>query len=220
MNKSGAEYMGTRHFLILIFIVLKSYCLLGKEIVVGVKPIPMRTMSLHFTPMVLPDLISAKAAFEYRIHPKFNLVIPLEAKWMDYNWIMNGGDNEVENLLGREDDAIRILWNINFLQFKISSGVGIKWLPLSESMYNAFFLKTLLMVGFEHFNAYEKDGEKDSAVFTHVFAVGYQWVLKKSFTFGFELGEEYTWHTNPIKELPALIKGFMPFLQVNVGFTF
>jgi len=209
----------------LVALVLSS-SLLAEDIVVGVNFLPIRKIAVLFTPIVLPDLISVKAAFEYRLHQKFNLVIPLEAKWMDYRaaikWAAKAFDaprQDVPESWYGEDVAIRPLWNIDFSQFKLSTGLGAKWFPFSESMTNAFFLKSTLMVGIERFNAFGAEGIKDDAVFTHVFTLGYNWVKRNGFTLGFELGEEYTWHTSPIKGLPILISGFMPIFQLSLGFT-
>jgi hypothetical protein len=77
----------------------------------------------------------------------------------------------------------------------------------------------MLMAGFERLHAYHAEGRRDGAVFTEVMTIGYSWVKKNRFTFGFEAGQEYTLHTNPIKDMPILLDGLMPFLQFSVGFT-
>lgn len=218
--------MGIRRLFLLWLVIFSSQSLLSREIVVGIEAVPVKKMAILFTPIVLPDLISAKAAFEYRLHKKFNLVIPVEAKWMDYRWAIKwgsslfGGPSDVPEKWYDKNLLLRVGWNIDMLQFKISSGLGAKWFPFSESMTNAFFVKTLLMAGYEHFNAYGAEGGQDSAVITHVLAMGYNWVKLNRFTFGFEVGEEYTWHTNPIKGIPVLISGLMPIFQFSLGFTF
>lgn len=217
--------MGMRRLLFLLMAIVLSRSLVGKEIVIGVERLPERQLAVIFTPVVLPDLISAKAAFEYRLHPKFNLVIPVEAKWMDYRKAIKLGarifdaDGNYPQDWYDDDMRTRVRWNFDFSQFKISTGVGAKWFPFSESMTNAFFIKSTLMVGVERFNAFNAEGIQDSAVFTHVVTLGYNWVKRNGFTFGLEIGEEFTLHTNAIKGLPILIKGFMPLLQLSVGFT-
>jgi hypothetical protein len=216
--------MPKRLFLVL-WVVCMSQSLLGKEIVVGIEPVPIKKTAFLFTPVVFPDLLSAKAAFEYRLHRKFNLVIPLEAKWMDYAWAIKTGakifnvSQDLPRVLYLPDRALRPGWNIDILQFKISTGVGAKWFPFSESMTNAFFIKTAVLAGFEHFNAYHAEGKQDSAVFTHVLTIGYNWVKRGRFTFGFEIGEEYVWHTNGIKHMPILVDGLVPLMQFSLGFT-
>jgi hypothetical protein len=217
--------MGMRRIFLVVVLALASQSLFCKEILVGVELVPIRKMAVIFTPIVLPDLISAKFAFEYRLHRQFNLIIPIEAKWMDYHRAIKlgarifGGDSTLPETLYDKNRQFRIGWNIDFSQLKISAGVGAKWFPFSESMTDAFFVKTLMMVGYERFFAYSAEGRKDAAVFTHVATIGYNWVKGNRFTFGFEAGEEYTWHVNAIKKLPMLIGGLMPILQFSLGFT-
>lgn len=198
----------------------------SRDIVVGIEPKPIKKYAFLLTPVVLPDLLSAKAAFEYRIHKKFNLIIPLEAKWMDYRWAIKTGakifgasDQNVPESWYQEGNTVRPGWNIDFMQFKISSGIGLKWFPFSESNTNAFFIKTLFLAGIEHFNAYAAEGKRDSAVLTPVMTIGYNWVKREKFVFGFEVGGEYVFHTNPIKNLPILVNGFVPVAQFSLGFT-
>lgn len=218
--------MGMRRLFVVVVAILTCQALASKEIVLGVDMVPQRKMALLFTPVVLPDLISAKAAFEYRLHRHLNLVIPLEAKWMDYRRtikfaakLFGASETNVPEDWYRENNSLRVLWNIDLSQFKISSGAGVKWFPFSESMTNAFFVKTLLMVGIERLNAYGAEGKKDGAVFTHVLTVGYNWVKNNRFTFGIEGGEEYTLHTNATVGLPILLDGLMPLIHFNLGFT-
>ncbi|HXW52876.1 MAG TPA: hypothetical protein VEL47_02095 [Myxococcota bacterium] len=218
--------MGIKRFIVMFTALLLCGPVAAEDIVVGIELLPVRKIAVLFTPIVLPDIISAKAAFEYRLHPKFNLVIPVEVKWMNYRELIRFGarlfkaknQNVPESWYG-ENVSPRIAWNIDISQLKVSTGLGAKWFPFSESMTNAFFLKSTMMVGVEVFNAYGAEGRKDDAVFTHVFTIGYNWVKRSGFTFGFELGEEYTWHTSPIKELPILLDGLMPILQLSLGFT-
>lgn len=218
--------MRMRQFFLVVVAILVSTAALSKEIIIGVEPIKQKKIAMLFTPIVLPDLLSAKAAFEYRLHKKFNLVVPVEAKWMDYRRAIKfavsafgGQDTTIPESLYAPDQSLKIGWNIDFFQFKLSSGLGVKYFPFSESMTNAFFLKTLFMAGYERFNAYSAEGRKESAVLTHVVTIGYNWVKLNRFTFGFEVGEEYTWHTNPIKNIPMLISGFMPLFHLSLGFT-
>ena len=215
--------MRPRQILLFFIASLLSYSLSAREIVVGVETIPKRNAAFIFTPVVLPDLFSAKVAFEYRIFSKFNLVIPIEAKWMDYRWATRLFDstNEYPEMLRTNDNLLSLGWDIDFSQLKVSSGLGVKFFPFSESMVSSFYLKTLFMVGAERFFDYrEKGGRKDSAVFTHVLTAGYSWVLGSGFIIGGEFGEEFIYHTNPIKNLPGLIiSGFNPIMQFNLGFT-
>jgi hypothetical protein len=215
--------MGKRHLWALM--ALLSQSLLSKDIVVGVDFVPKREFAVLFTPVVVPDLLSAKAAFEYRLHDKVNLVIPVEAKWMDYRRTIKtvggwfGAQNNIPESWYDDNSILRSGWNIDLMQLKISSGLGIKYFPFSQSMSNAFYLKTLAMAGYENIYAYDKEGNVDSLVLTGVLTAGYNWVKNNRFTFGFEAGAEYTYHTNPIEEMPILLEGFMPMLQFNLGFT-
>lgn len=210
--------------LLLIFIAMLSYTLFSKEIVIGPELVPKKTMAFLVTPVVIPDLISAKIGIEYRLHDKFNLIIPVEAKWMDYRRAIkffgeNAGQENLPEAWYKPDAQIKPLWNFNIYQLKISSGVGVKWFPFSESMTNAFFVKGMFLAGYERLNAYGVDGKKEGAIFTEVASIGYNWVKKNRFTFGFELGQEYSWHTNPIKKMPIVVDGFLPFMQFSLGFT-
>lgn len=219
--------MGFKQMVFVLFVQLCSMTLSAREIVVGIEPVPRKNMALIFTPVVLPDLLTAKFAFEYRMHNKFNVVLPIEAKWMDYRRVIrmaskvfNAPDQNAPASWYGDKSQLKPGWNIDLYQFKISSGVGVKYFPFSEAMTNAFFLKAMFMGGYELLHAYGKgEGRKDGAVFTEVFSLGYNWVKKNRFTFGFEAGQEYTWHTNPIKGMPILLDGFMPFVQLSLGFT-
>lgn len=216
--------MGKRHFwLALAFFAGQS--LIAKDIVVGIEHVPKRNYAVLFSPVVLPDLFSAKAAFEYRVHDKFNLVFPVEAKWMDYKKAIDligrwsDAPPNMLDMIQNENNKARLAWKFDFLQFKISAGVGAKYFPFSQAMTDAFFIKSLAMAGYEHFYSYGEKEKVDDAVFTGVLTLGYMWVYNSGFAFGFEGGGEYTWHTNPIKGLPMLINGFMPILQFSLGFT-
>jgi hypothetical protein len=219
--------MSLRQVVMVLLLMLScSQSLRAREIVVGIEPVAIKKMAFIFTPVVLPDLITAKMAFEYRVHNKFNVVLPLESKWMDYRraikWVanmVNAREKNVPEAWYKPDAQIKPGWNIDLFQFKISSGLGVKWFPFSEAMTNAFFVKAMFMAGYERFHAYGAEGRKDSAVFTQVASIGYNWVKKNRFTFGFEAGQEYSLHTNPVKGLPILLDGFLPFLQFSVGFT-
>lgn len=211
---------------VVLWAILLSQSLGAKEIVLGIEPILPKKMAFLLTPVVIPDLISAKFAFEYRLHRKFNLIIPLEGKWMDYRWaiktgarLFNAPQQDVPESWYQPNRAAKPGWNIDLLHYQFSSGLGVKYFPFSESMTNAFFIKTSLLAGFEHFNAYSAEGAQDSAVLTHVFTLGYNWVKKNRYTFGVELGEEYRYHTNGIKHMPIIIGGFAPLLQFSLGFT-
>lgn len=214
-----------RRFWVMVAVFLLSQSLLAKDIVVGVELVPKRNHALVFTPIVLPDLFSAKMAYEYRVHDHVNLVFPLEAKWMDYGGaieMIGGWAGKPAGFLKKfydEDELFTIGWNFNFSQLKISSGIGVKYFPLSDSMSSAFFINSFFMVGYEHFYDYNAEKPSDSAVFTGVLTFGYRWVMGNRFMLGFEGGGEYTWHTNPIEVLPVLINGFMPILQFSLGFT-
>lgn len=218
--------MGMKRIAVMLVLAQVSLSLFGREIVVDVEPVPIKKMAVLFTPIVLPDLISAKAAFEYRINNKFNLVLPLEAKWMDYRRairmvakMLNTADQNVPATWYKSEGALKPGWNIDIFQFKISSGIGAKWFPFSESMTNAFFVKGLFLAGFERLHAYGKEGQKDGAVFTEVLSIGYNWVKRNRFSIGFEAGQEYSLHTNAVKGMPILLDGFLPFLQFSLGFT-
>lgn len=210
---------------LILFFLTCTASIRSEQILVGVeRKIPAKN-ALLFTPVVLPDLISFKMAYERTLGRKFNLVVPLEAKWMDYHhaikWgakLFGAGSDYPESLY--TSGGLRPGFNIDMLHFKISTGVGVKWLPFSESMTNAFFIKTLAMVGLERMKSYTPLAKNDGAVFTHVATLGYNWVKPSGFTFGFEVGEEYTWHVNPMKKMPPiLVSGFLPIVQFSLGFT-
>ncbi len=209
----------------LIAALLLSQSVLAKQIVTGVDFIPQRNFSLQLTPLVLTDLISAKIALEYRLHSKFNLVFPLEAKWMDYRWAIKlGGQllNIPENIPEywyRPKAAIRPAWNIDYAHTHVSSGAGLKYFPFGESMQDAFYIKTLAMLGVSRFNAFSAEGERDSLTFTHVLTFGYNWVKGNVFTFGYEFGEEWTFYANPMDKMPRPFAGFTPILQFSLGFN-
>lgn len=217
--------MGFWQLIFGLWLMLGSLSLSAREIVVGIEPVPVKNIAIMFTPIVLPDLITVKAAFEYRLHRKFNLVLPIEAKWMDYRRVISyfselgGMEGNLPQDWYKPDSQLKLGWNIDIYQLKISSGIGTKWFPFSEAMSNAFFVKAMFLAGFERLHAYAAEGRKDGAVFTEVFSVGYSWVKKNRFTFGCEIGQEYTLHTNPIEKMPILLDGFMPFMQFSVGFT-
>src|SRR5580658_6004075 len=105
---------------IILGIFMLGQSLVAKDIVVGVEFVPERQFALLFTPIILPDLFSAKAAFEFRLHDKINLIVPLETKYMDYGsairtvgkWAEAKGDflaelNNPKNLWG-------LAWNFDF----------------------------------------------------------------------------------------------------------
>lgn len=213
--------MGFKRIMLAMIVLLGCLNLSAKEIVLGIEPVPIKQVALIFTPIVLPDLITAKMAVEFRLNNKFNLVLPVEAKWMDYRRAIKlvAEDKTAPESWYQEDAQFKPGWNIDLYQFKISSGLGVKWFPFSEAMTNAFFVKAMFMGGYERLNAYSAEGRKDSAVLTEVFSIGYNWVKRNRFTFGFEAGQDYTWHTNPIKGMPVLLDGFLPFLQFSLGFT-
>lgn len=211
--------------LTLMVALLLSQSVLSREIVIGVDFRPQKTMSFLLTPLVLTDLIAAKAAFEYRLHRKFNLVIPVEAKWMDYRLAIKLGakifnvEENVPEYWYRPQAAFRPGWNIDYSHLQISSGAGIKYFPFGESMQDAFFIKTLALVGIERFNAFAAEGQKDSLALTHALTFGYNWVKGDVFTLGFEFGEEWVYHTHAIAKMPRPFLGFSPLLQFSLGFN-
>ncbi len=217
--------MRIRHFLALTMSAFLSHSLSAKEILVGVDFIPIKKMAVLFTPLVLTDPISAKLAFEYKLHRKFNLVIPVETKWMNYRWAIKLGgklarvSQNIPEDWYRDSAQLKPGWNIDYSHIKVSSGLGIKYFPFSESMTNAFFIKTIAMAGGEKFNAFAADGIKEGVVLSHAFTLGYNWVKGNVFTFGFEAGEEWSYHTNPIDNLPRPFYGFSPMVQFSLGFT-
>lgn len=207
-----------KRYTIFFLAVLSLHPLFAEEIIIGVEPIPQRTMAFIFTPLVLTDPVSAKAAFEYRLNPKFNLVIPVEAQWMNYRWAIKLFSKKYPEELYKKDARIKPGWNINYSHFVVATGLGLKAFPFSESMTNAFFLKSTLLAGIERYNAFAAEGVKEGAVITFVLSMGYNWVKGNVFTFGGELGFEHTYHSNPIEKLPSLFNGFAPILQFSVGF--
>lgn len=214
-----------KHVILALLGFLTAHSLKAKEIVVGVDFIPQKTMAVIFTPLVIPDLVSLKAAFEYRLHPKVNLVIPLEAKYMNYRqlikWFAKGsasGEDWPKDWYA-DHHQVRPRWNFDYSHFKISTGFGAKFFPFGESMQSAFFIKTLFLIGGERFNAFSAEGLREGLVLSHVFTIGYNWVVNNAFTWGFELGEEFDYHTNPINKLPRFWRGFSPVLQLSLGFT-
>lgn len=198
---------------------------LSKEIVVGVEFRPEKNWALMITPLVITDPISVKLALEYRVHRKLNFVFPMEAKWMDYRWAIKGVGNlfKVEQNIPeywyRDNAAIKVGWNIDYSHLQFSQGFGVKYFPFGESMKSAFFIKTTALIGIERFNAYAAEGERDSMVLSHNLSIGYTWVPFDMFSFGFELGEEYVFHTNPIDKMPQPFLGFAPVLQAFLGFN-
>lgn len=210
--------LGTKRYLIFLMAALSLSSLHAGEIVVGVDEIPQRKVAVLFTPVVIPDLISAKMAVEYRLNPKFNLVFPLEAQWMDNRWAIRIFDKRFpENLYGA-NRKIKPGWNIDYSHWKVQAGMGLKGFPFSQSMTNAFFLKSTLLAGVERFNAFSADGIQEGALITLVLSLGYNWVKGNVFTFGVEGGLEHNYHTNPIANFPTPFAGFTPFLQFSVGF--
>ncbi|HXW60744.1 MAG TPA: hypothetical protein VEK06_04305 [Myxococcota bacterium] len=210
--------MGNKRYVMLMLSALSLNSLFAEEIVVGIEPIPQRQVAILFTPIVIPDLISAKMAVEYRLNPKFNLIFPFEGQWMDYRWAIRLFDQEFPGDVYNPDRVIRPGWNFSYSHWQISAGLGLKGFPFSQSMTNAFFLKSTLLAGVERFNAFGADGVKDSAVITTVFSLGYNWVKGNVFTFGVEAGIEHAYHTNPIEKFPSPFSGFSPLLQFSLGF--
>lgn len=212
--------MGKRQKLIWIVSFFAAQSLFAKEIVVGVDLIPQKTMALLFTPIVIPDIVSVKAAFEYRLHRKVNLVIPVEAKWMNYRSLIRSfsGDNYPQHWY-EPTQQIKPGWNIDYSHKKISTGAGIKVFPFGESMDSAFFIKTIFLIGAERFEAFSAEGVRDGAVLTNALTIGYNWVTANVFSWGFEIGEEFDYHTNPISKLPRPWYGFTPLFQISLGFT-
>jgi hypothetical protein len=215
---------------IILLALFMSQSVLAKEIIEGIEFKPKRGMAFHFVPIVLPDLFSAKLAFEYKLHKKMNLVVPIEAKWMDYAWAIQLGGKIArkfgakvsENIPQKwyeEDEKYRPGWNFNYSHFKISTGIGLKFFPFSESMQNAFFIKNIMLIGVERFEAFGAEGVVDGAVLTHALTVGYAWVKANSFTLGIEVGEEVSVHSNAMKDLPRPFFGFSPLLQFFLGFN-
>lgn len=208
-----------------LFLLLFSWVSFSDEILLDIQARPIRKFAVVFSPIVVPDLISAKMAFEFKIHRKFNFIWPIEAKWMDYRWAIEsvssaiGKDKQEYRKLYDPNKSINLGWNIDFYQMKVSSGIGLKWIPFSEAMTSGFFLKTAFLLGIERFNAFAAEGIKDGAVFTHNLSLGYSFISMGGFLWGLELGGSYVWHTNPIRDLPPMIRGFVPFLHINMGFA-
>jgi hypothetical protein len=223
---SGALLMGIRQIVVAVLLLLSCPSLMSREIVEGMELVADKKMAFLFTPIVLPDLLSVKLAFERSFHPKFNWILPVEAKWMDYRRVIkfgaqlfNAPDKNIPESWYGEKSQMKSGWNIDIYHFKISSGLGLKWFPFSQAMTNAFFVKAMMMAGYERLVAYGADGLKEGAIFTQVGSVGYTWVKRRWFTFGVEVGEEYSFHTNPIEHMPILLDGLLPFLQFSLGFT-
>lgn len=210
--------VGFKHYVIFILVTLSFYSLHADEIIIGVEEIPKRKVAVFFSPIVIPDLISAKMAVEYRLNPKFNLILPVTAKWMNYRWAIRLFDEEFPNSFYGKDLNIRPGYNLDYSQFLLQMGFGLKAFPFSTSMTNAFFIKSALLIGVERFNAFSAEGVKDSAVITMEWGLGCSWVKGNILTFGIESGLEHTSHITPIEKYPSLLNGFMPFLQFSLGF--
>jgi hypothetical protein len=194
----------------------------AKEIISGVDFIPQKNFAVIFSPIVVPDIFSVKAAFEYRLHRKVNLIIPLEAKMVNYRKLIQliSGDKSLPERWYHKESPIKLGWNFDYSHRKIATGVGIKVFPFGESMHSAFFIKTIFLIGAERFNAFSAEGIRDGVIISHALTLGYNWVFANLFSLGLELGEEYDFHTNAIKKLPRLWYGFSPLLQISFGFTF
>lgn len=204
--------------------------LFADEVVIGIHPRPIPKKSLFITPFVVPDLISAKASFEYKVHKKLNLIIPLEAKWANYGFLFSKiaqwtGSEEVrpENWYSGEY-GFKPGWDINISQLKISTGLGLKYLPFSDGFDSeGFYLKTSTMLGFEHFYLYNLKKSHDNLVVTESLSLGYSFMTDFGLIFGPEMGCDYVWHIQGPKNLPRyinpvlFISGFVPFLQANIG---
>lgn len=196
------------------------------QFVVGIENVVVPRIHFNFTPVVLPDLISAKLAVEYRMHRKLNLVVPFEAKWMDYHDAIKLGAR-IFNKKGdypeswyKENRRLKPGFDVDIAHHKVSTGIGVKWFPFSESMKNAFFIKTIGMIGFERFFSYKTETVQNSAVLTHAVTFGYSWFKRSGFTMSVEAGEEFVWHTHPLPKLPHLfLSGFLPMVQFSLGFT-
>lgn len=215
----------TKYLVTTVLACFLSTQALSKEILIGVERTPLRSFAVVLTPLVVTDVLAIKTALEYRLHPKFNLVIPFEGKWMDYRWLLGAVGNlikfprELPQYWYRPNAVIKPGWNFDYSHIQFSSGVGLKYFPFSESMQDGFFIKALAMVGIERFEAFAAEGIRDSAVISQVLTFGYTWVKGDSFTMGFEFGEEWTYHTNPIEKMPRIFAGFSPLLQFSLGFN-
>lgn len=177
-------------------------------------------MAIILMPVVMPDIFSAKVAFEYRLSKTLNLVIPLEAKWMNYRWALQIFNKNFPEVVYKRENQIKPIWNFDYSQILIQTGIGLKGFPLGESMSSAFFMKSGLLFGIERFNAFSGEGVNYSAIITLVWSAGYSWVMGKIFSLGLEAGMDYSFHLNPIKNYPSLFDGFAPFLQITTGFIF
>ena len=179
------------------------------------------TMAILFTPIIIPDIISFKTAFEYALHRKINLVIPVEAKYVNYRSLIkyftrNNNKNFPEDLY-KSSNFIKPGWNIDYSHTKIATGFGVKIFPFGETMRSAFFIKNIYLVGFERFNAFSAEGIRDGVFLGTALTLGYNWVVA-NFICGLELGAEYDYHSNAIEKLPRLFKGFAPLFQFSLGF--
>lgn len=227
-NRIYGDYrMGSAKKFIILFMIFLGSSAISKEIVVGIERRPIKKIAIMLTPVVIPDLLSLKTALEYSPYKKISIIWPIEAKWMDYRWAIKtgtkffNGPKDIPEKYYQPQGQFRPLWNIDFSQIKVLSGLGIKYFPFSQANKNAFFIKTNFLAGLERFNAYSAEGVKDSAVFAHVLSFGYTWVWDGGFMLGAEIGEEYIWHTNPIKGLPDIFfQGLNPIIHLNMGLTF
>jgi len=200
--------------------LLCFFCLLLNKNIFAVES--SKTMAFWLTPLVIPDIFSFKAAFEYRLHNKIKLVLPLETKFINYRqivkWATNkSGKNYPEDLYN-PSNIIKPGWNFDYSHIKIATGAGVKIIPWSESMKSAFFIKSIFLVGYDRFNALGAQDVRDGVFLGSALTLGYEWVVS-NFICGLELGAEYDYHTNPIEKLPVLFKGFSPLFQFSLGFT-
>ena len=180
-------------------------------------------MSIIFSPIIIPDLFSFKTAFEYKLNDKINLIIPVEAKYMNYSrffsWLIKKNSPDFNFPDDLYNKSIRLNWNLDYSQLKLSSGVGIKYFLAGKSMHSAFFVKNIFLISYERFNAFSQESIKHAAALGTALTLGYNWVVNQAFVCGLELGAEYDYHINPIKKLPILWKGFSPVFQINLGFN-
>lgn len=218
--------------IMLLLSVFFTSVLFADEVVIGIHPKPIPKKSLFITPIVIPDFISAKAAFEYKVHKKLNIVIPLEAKWANYGLLFskiaelaNSEEVRPENWYSGKY-GFKPGWDINISQLKISTGVGVKYIPFSDGFDSeGFYLKTASILGFEHFYLYNHKKSHDNLVLTHNLSTGYSFFTDFGLIFGPELGLDYVWHIQGPKNLPRyvnpilFISGFVPFLQFNLGIS-
>ncbi|OPZ22777.1 MAG: hypothetical protein BWZ03_00703 [bacterium ADurb.BinA186] len=144
---------------------------------------------------------------------------------MDYRWVIGGFgrlfnvQQDIPAFWYRDNAAIKIGWNFDYSHIQFSQGFGVKYFPFGESMTSAFFIKTTALIGIESFNAYSAEGERDSLALSHNLTVGYNWVFFDALNLGFEAGEEYVFHTNPIDKMPRPFAGFSPVIQAFLGFN-